>query len=125
MHPEQRMIFGDIVNRNIARILGFNNDGATPSFGVTDIGEGEIYHTRMWNGINIVVAYVVLNGETETSYFFRTFDGLDPIGMDNLEAEEGKRQYKDWCEKVTQVISPEFKVAPNDLREKLEELSNE
>lgn len=125
MHPEQRMIFGDIVKLDIARSLGFNNDGATPSFIVIDIGEGEIYHTRMWNDINIVVASVILNGETETSYFYRTFNGLDPIGMDNLEAEEGKRQYKDWYEKVIQVVSPEFKVAPNELRKKLEELSNE
>lgn len=125
----ERAIFGDsfIVGRDTARILNFNNDGATPTgFVPREIGEGEIYHAGIWPDKNIVVASVVLNGETHPSFYFRTFDGVHPADMDSIrDAQERERLYTEWSGKVFGVVSPEFKVTPEVLREKLEELSRE
>jgi hypothetical protein len=125
MSHESGIIFGilDYEVAPIARILGFNNDGTTPSFAVPrEIGEGVIYHAKPSGGKNIVVANAVLSGQNEQKYFFRTFDGMDPIEMDNLPREEARSEYEMFMREVVTVVSPEFQVTSNELKKRLEQL---
>lgn len=128
MSHESGIIFGVLgLDASIlARRFGFNNDGTTPSLAVPkEMGEGEIYHAKPYGGENIVVANAVLHGQTKPSYFLRTFAGMDPTEMDNLPQEEAGKQYELFIGMVVRVVSPEFQVTPNELREKLEKLSED
>lgn len=128
MSHESGIIFGvlDFESGTLARCLGFNNDGTTPSFGVPkEMGEGVIYHAKPYGGENIVVANAVLKGQTERSCFLRTFGGLDPIEMDDLPREEAKKQYEMFMGEVVRVLNPEYQVTPSELRIRLEKLSED
>ncbi len=131
MSLENMHVFGrsGVVDIHVAVSLGFNGDEFTgyiaPSFGVPKtIGNGLIFHAKPW-GENIVVVKVVLKGEDEPSYYLRTFEGRDPIEMDSLNPEEGKLEYEKFLKNVMQVVNPEFRVTPDELKSRLEELSRE
>lgn len=129
MNSERGIFGGDspIVDRYTARALGFNNDGLTSTgFVPREIGTGEIYHGVIWSDKNIVVASAVLHGETEPSLYLRVFDGMQPTDMDHIkDAKERERLYAEWNAKVFGICSPEFKVTPEVLRERLRELAEE
>lgn len=125
MYSKEGTIFGPLgfVDSHVARALTFNNDGQTPSFGVSPkIGEGFIYHTKTGDDTNILVASAVLKDEEEHSFYLRTFEGSSPTDMGSLPPEEAKRQYALFLEKVGKVVSPEFRVTRKQMRENLERL---
>jgi hypothetical protein len=126
-----RCIFGDlngIVKMDVAIKLNFNGDLESGYVAKSFlIPGGSIYHaksSRGVRGINVVVAEVdsLKKGES-TSYCLHTFEGLEPMEMENLDGENASKLYNEWYEQVMQVVNPKFKVTPNELRKKLKELS--
>lgn len=124
-----RVIFGDlngIVKMDVAIKLNFNGDRESGYVAKSFlIPGGSIYHAKSPGGINIVVAEVhpCKKGKSMGLYF-RTFEGLEPMEMDNLDdREKASELYNRWHEQVMQVVDPKFRVTPDELRKKLEELS--
>jgi len=123
-----RCIFGDlngIVEMAVAVRLNFNGD-IDSGYVATSfiIPGGSIYHAKSSGGINIVVAEVHPRKKGGSmSFYLRTFEGLEPMEMDNLDRERAIKLHNEWHEQVMQVVDPKFKVTPDKLRKKLEELS--
>lgn len=98
-NPE--FIFGDsrgIVGMDVAVRLNF--DGDRESGDVAEsflIPGGSIYHaksSRGIRGINVVVAEVRPSKKGRlTSYYLRTFEGLEPMEMENLDKDEASKLY--------------------------------
>lgn len=123
-----RCIFGDssgIVKMDVAVKLNFNGDIESGYVAKSFlIPGGNIYHAKSFKGINIVVAEVYPRKRGESmSFYFRTFEGLEPMEMDDLDKEKASKLYDGWYEQVMQVVDPKFRVTPDELRKKLEELS--
>lgn len=116
-------IFADlngIVDMEVAVGLGFNGDiesgYVAPSF---PIPKGHIYHGKPPGGPNIVVAEIRQSQDKQRQFYYQTFEGPDPIEMDNMDEIKAREAYNNWYKQIMLTTNPEFAVRPDELRTRL------